>query len=97
VAYFAEPMVNYRIHPLSMTNSLTNERFAIRFQDGLRVLWRLKNAAQELGYVNIVKKCRIRLAYQYAHNIVGRKLGTSTYSMGLGEMEQSILRNMKRR
>jgi glycosyltransferase involved in cell wall biosynthesis len=93
VAYFSEPMVNYRQHDLSMTNQLTGERFATRFKDGLAVLWRMHQKAEELGEKDIVKLCRQRIAYQYGHNILGRKLGESTFSMSVEEFESSLQEN----
>ena len=93
VAYFSEPMVNYRQHDLSMTNQLTGERFATRFRDGLAVLWRIRHEAESLGYEDLVRLCRHRIAYQYAHNILGRKLGESTFSISVEEFESSLRKN----
>lgn len=90
VAYFGEPMVNYRQHGLSMTNQLTGEHYAVRFKDGLGVLWRIYHEANTLGYADFVRLCRQRIAYQYAHNIVGRRLGSSTFSMTVEEFEDSL-------
>jgi hypothetical protein len=93
VTYFAEPMVNYRQHERSMTNHLTGERFATRFTDGLAVLWRIRQKAETLGYIDLVKLCRHRLAYQYAHNILGRECGESRFSMSLADFESSLQKN----
>jgi glycosyltransferase involved in cell wall biosynthesis len=93
VAYFGEPMVNYRQHGLSMTTQLTGERYAIRFKDGLAVLWRIHHNANSLGDQDLVHLCRARLAYQYAHNVVGRQLGTSTFSMSVEEFENCLHEN----
>jgi glycosyltransferase involved in cell wall biosynthesis len=93
VAYFAEPMVNYRHHELSMTTYLTGERFAIRFKDGLAVLWRIRQRVQELGQKDLVDLCRHRIAYQYAHNILGRGLEGSVYRMSVDEFETSLQEN----
>lgn len=90
VAYFAEPMVNYRHHELSMTTYLTGERFAIRFKDGLAVLWRIRDKAEALGYEGLVELCRRRIAYQYANNILGRESEGSTYCMSTEEFETSL-------
>ncbi|WP_407119859.1 glycosyltransferase family 2 protein [Bradyrhizobium sp. STM 3561] len=93
VAYFSEPMVNYRKHDLSMTNHLTGEHFAVRFKDGLAVLWRIHNEARALGYLDVVGLCRYRIAYQYGHNIVGRQFGKSTFLMTVQEFEDSLHEN----
>ena len=93
VAYFGEPMVNYRKHDLSMTNHLTGERYAVRFKDGLAVLWRIHHKANTLGYMDLVRLCRHRIAYQYAHNMVGRNLGNSTFLLSVDEFEDSLHEN----
>ena len=94
VAYFGEPMVNYRHHQLSMTSHLTGERFAVRFMDGLAVLWRIRQGAQERGYTEVVKLCRDRIANQYAQNIVGREQPEgATYCMSIDEFETSLRQN----
>jgi Glycosyl transferase family 2 len=94
VAYFGEPMVNYRHHGLSMTTHLTGERFAVRFKDGLAVLWRIRQGAQERGYNDLVTLCRDRIANQYAQNMVGREqLEGSTYRMSLDEFENCLGQN----
>jgi len=93
IAYFAEPMVNYRHHELSMTTYLTGERFAVRFKDGLAVLWRIRRRSQELGQQGLVDLCRHRIAYQYAHNMLGRNLEGSVYRMSVDEFETSLGEN----
>jgi glycosyltransferase involved in cell wall biosynthesis len=93
VAYFGEPMVNYRKHDLSMTNHLTGEHLAVRFKDGLAVLWRIHNEARALGHMDIVRLCRHRIAYQYGHNIIGRQFGNSTFLMTVQEFEDSLHEN----
>jgi hypothetical protein len=86
-------MVNYRQHGQSMTNQLTGERYAVRFKDGLAVLWRIHHEANVLKLADLVRLCRQRIAYQYAHNIVGRRLGNSTFSMSVDEFEDSLDQN----
>jgi hypothetical protein len=56
-------------------------------------LWRIHHQANALGYTDLVRLCRQRIAYQYAHNIVGRKLGNSTFSMSVEEFETSLEEN----
>lgn len=93
VAYFGEAMVNYRKHNLSMTNHLTGERYAVRFRDGLAVLWRIHHEANAIGCMDLVRLCQYRIAYQYAHNLVGRKLGNSSFFLSAEEFEASLAAN----
>jgi glycosyltransferase involved in cell wall biosynthesis len=95
VAYFSEPMVNYRHHRLSMTAQLTGQRFAVRFKDGLAVLWRIRARAQERGYNDLIKLCRQCIANQYGRNMVGRELEGSTYRMSVDEFESSLDQNAR--
>lgn len=90
VAFFAEPMVTYRRHGLSFTNYLSDERFSVRFKDGLAVLWTIKRAAERIGCRDIVEQCRRSLAGEYALNIVGRRTGGSSYRMSSEEFEASL-------
>ncbi|MCK1335478.1 hypothetical protein IVB38_05375 [Bradyrhizobium sp. 38] len=71
-----------------MTNHLTGEHFAVRFKDGLAVLWRIHDEARVL-----VQLCGHRIAYQYGHNIVGRQFGSSTFLMTVQEFEDSLREN----
>lgn len=61
VAYFAEPMVNYRQHTQSMTNILKNEDIDILFNDDLSVLTRIRDNARLENKNAIVLKCNMFL------------------------------------
>jgi glycosyltransferase involved in cell wall biosynthesis len=56
VAYFSEPMVNYRSHNQTMTNVLTNQNYNF-FRDGIAVLTRIQEKARLNGFEAIVLKC----------------------------------------
>lgn len=49
VLYFAEPMVAYRQHPLSMTERLFGRQARTCLNDDLAVLWRIRHEAILLG------------------------------------------------
>jgi glycosyltransferase involved in cell wall biosynthesis len=66
VGYFAEPMVNYRTHDLSMTNTLMNKDPRICIEDDAIVLERTRQRAQEVGQKAIVNRCRHLMGYIYA-------------------------------
>lgn len=99
VAYLREPMVNYRRHDLSMTDTLTNQRLQACAEEDLALPWRIKQKAEEAGYPSIVERCRISIASQYANDIGSRKYKSSNswheYSLTLEEFEQSLLQNSR--
>ncbi|HMK21088.1 MAG TPA: hypothetical protein VK466_02070, partial [Terriglobales bacterium] len=76
-----------------MTNQLTGERLAVRFKDGLAVLWRIRRHVEELGDDGMVSLCRDRIAYQYGQNLVGREVEGTTFRMSKDEFEQSLDNN----
>ncbi len=49
VAYFAEPMVSFRVHEESLTNLLNRGDAAICLLDELNVLWRVRRQAELAG------------------------------------------------
>ena len=72
VAYFAEPMVNYRMHNLGMTNVLLERKVAILSQDDLAVRWRLKRQIEDAGISSLVEFCEEKIAQDYAANLTSR-------------------------
>jgi glycosyltransferase involved in cell wall biosynthesis len=58
VAYFAEPMVNYRQHALSMTNTLSSEDARICSLDELAVLWRIRGKAADAGHHDLAARAK---------------------------------------
>lgn len=65
VAYFAEPMVNYRQHTHSMSNILKNEDIDILFYDDISVLTRIRDNACFENQNAIALKCNIFLINRY--------------------------------
>jgi glycosyltransferase involved in cell wall biosynthesis len=90
VAYFAEPMVNYRSHELSMTNCLMTYRSTHALREGFVVLGRIRNRAQQIGDAEIVKQCGIHLARLYGNHLVGGRCGNWMYCMTEEEFETSL-------
>lgn len=75
VAYFGEPMVNYRTHELSMTTLLTGKDPRICLKDDLILQWRIKGMALKEGCDAVVRKCRNMIAYEYARSVISPKYG----------------------
>jgi len=69
VAYFAEPMVNYRIHELSMTTAIVKDEKWICTQDSVEVLWRIVRKAREAGAHDIVALFKRATVGSYASGL----------------------------
>lgn len=74
VAYFAEPMVNYRLHAHSITNILKNEDIDILFNDDMSVLTRIRDNASFENQNAIVLKCNIFLINRYMKQFESRDI-----------------------
>lgn len=61
VAYFSEPMVNYRHHSLSLTNILKAQDKSILFYNTIAVLSRISDRARKAGMNEVVAKCNLGL------------------------------------
>jgi glycosyltransferase involved in cell wall biosynthesis len=93
VAYFAEPMVCYREHELTMTKKLWNEDPSVCCKDELAVPWAIKQKADEAGFRNISRNCLVALAQIYARSVATKRYGMSKPALTLQEFEYSLRRN----
>lgn len=66
VAYFAEPMVSYRLHEQSMMSRYKREAPEVMLHDEVAVLWRSKRYAEKLGLRKLARECESILAKNYA-------------------------------
>lgn len=92
IAYFAEPMVNYRAHELSMTNYLMNHQSSLALKEGFSVLWRVRKHAQEVGANRIAQLCEASLARLYGYHLVGGTFKNRPYNLTEDELDVSLLR-----
>jgi len=92
VGYFAEPMVCYREHNLSMTNSLAQKSAAACCEEDVAVIWSIKNKADEATFRNASKECLDAVVQFYARNIASKRYGMSRPSLTLEEFEESLSR-----
>jgi glycosyltransferase involved in cell wall biosynthesis len=93
VAFFAEPMVAYREHDLSMTNKLFKEDVASCCEEDVRVPWVIKRKAQEAGFARVSKVCLNALSRIYARSIATNKYGMANPSLTIEQFEESLVRN----
>lgn len=91
VAYFAEPMVNYRAHELSMTNHLMTHQAAMTLKEGFIVLWQVRKRAQQLRVSNVDRLCEASLASLYAQHLTGGKHDHWMFHMTEAEFDSSLV------
>jgi glycosyltransferase involved in cell wall biosynthesis len=89
VAYFAEPLVNYRSHELSMTNRLTYDE---HLADEIAVRWRIKRLAQEAGFPAVVKHCLRSAANLYGRCVVSARFHPGERCLSITQVESSLQR-----
>ena len=86
-AFFADPMVCYREHDLSMTNELMEKRSDACFQEEVAVIWAIKQKADEEGLLQISRTCLNTVAENYARRITRKSLQRSQLAAGLEGFE----------
>jgi glycosyltransferase involved in cell wall biosynthesis len=96
VGYFAEPMVCYREHSLSMSNSFTKEKIENSAASDLAVLWMVRQKANESGLQNLSRDCLGAIAHEYSRQCVSKEytwMGrSSTWSITIDQFEDSLCR-----
>ena len=92
-AYFAEPMVCYRAHELSMTNKLWKEDVATCCEEDVRVPWTIKRKADATGFRAVSLKSLDAIALVYGKTIATKRYGMSNPSLTLEQFEESLCRN----
>jgi hypothetical protein len=83
VGNFAEPMVCYREHELSMTNKLWKEEVEACCEEEVVIPWAIKRKAEAMGFQNVSKFCLDAIAEIYARSPVSERYGMSRPSLSL--------------
>ena len=92
VGYFAEPMVCYREqHPLSMTDKLTRESIDGCAEEEIRLSWRIRDHALQVGTPRIAKQCLAAIARTYARTIAGERFRNASTYMNFNSLEKALL------
>jgi glycosyltransferase involved in cell wall biosynthesis len=94
VAYFAEPMVNYRVHPMSMTTTMMEDRARICARENLAVLWGIAEKVRQLGKSDMLRMIREAIAQEYAQLIACRKYGI-TEQLSVDDFEDLLRKNTR--
>jgi glycosyltransferase involved in cell wall biosynthesis len=93
VAYFAEPMVCYREHELSITSEVTQrEKLDLCVAADIAVPWLVRKRADEYGFKALSKDCLRAVAYEYARHGGSKQYRGSTSNMSVNDFEKSLCR-----
>jgi hypothetical protein len=74
VAYFAEPMVNYRLHNSSMTNTLRGQDISILSRDLLALCWRIREKINATGHPSLQRHCEREFYRRYFEHIMDNSI-----------------------
>lgn len=89
VGYIAEPLVNYRSHPLNMTK-VCMEAPADVVAEGLAVRWRIRRLIEAAGDARLRRECLQYMAYCYASLLTQRTLHAAPLGLDLADFERSL-------
>jgi len=93
VAYSAEPMVDYRMHELTITTHFTQKEARVFTADGPSVLWRIKQAAERANHKAVARQCEEYIVDRYRYYMMSQIWKISPYTMTFEEYEESLHRN----
>jgi glycosyltransferase involved in cell wall biosynthesis len=90
VAYFAEPMVEYRVHDLAMCATLSQESIRKCIDDDLVLHRRIGAEAERLGFDAIVGMCREQNAIQFGRYLSGVSIRGTIATLSVEEMTTTL-------
>jgi hypothetical protein len=91
VAYFAEPMVDYREHSASMTSTLIADDIRRLSADDFMVRWRMLGHIRQAGDGDLATACLDAIVEDYTSSLAGKTWRGTKFRMSLEEFEQSLL------
>jgi glycosyltransferase involved in cell wall biosynthesis len=89
VVYLAEPMVDYRIHPLNLTKEYLDRAPAL-VQDELAVRWRILDLAYRSGNGGLRLRAEQSIARDYARRVGWHVTQESPFGLSVEAFEASI-------
>jgi glycosyltransferase involved in cell wall biosynthesis len=95
VAYFAEPMVNYREHSESMTESLIGEDVRLLARDDIAVRWRIKRKLERAGYTGLTQYCGSTIVEDYIQLLTSKTWRGTKFRMSLEEFDRSLVEHAR--
>jgi glycosyltransferase involved in cell wall biosynthesis len=93
VGYFAEPMVCYREHQLSMTNRLWDQDVKGCCAEDIAIPWAIKRKADDLDAPDVSRSCLEAVADIYARSLIAKRYRMSGPSIDMEMFERSLCEN----
>jgi len=94
VGYFAEPMVCYRLHNLSMTDALTQRHKVDSCAAAdIAIPWLIRQRALECGIQDVARHSLKAIAHQYARQLSSTQYRSATSRMSVEQFEESLSRS----
>ena len=90
VAYFAEPMVNYREHTQSMTGTFISDNIGQLARDDFGVVWRMKERIEQAGDQTLAEHCRQIIVQNCIRSLSSKNWRGAKFRMSLDEFERSL-------
>jgi glycosyltransferase involved in cell wall biosynthesis len=95
VAYFAEPMVNYRVHDGSMTSVLIADDIRRLSQDDFAVRWRMHHMIEDVEDVALLESSRAAIVADYIASLTSKTWRGTKFRMSLAEFSRSLDENAR--
>jgi glycosyltransferase involved in cell wall biosynthesis len=92
VAYFAEPMVNYRVHDLSMSTLMAKKDIHAIFADMIGVPARIRRQGERIADRRIIARCRETVIRQYAECLASKEIRDRKSRISVADFEESLAR-----
>jgi len=93
VAYIADPLVHYRVHPASMCVQLTAHQTQVVVTDEIEVRWRIRQLARVAGFEAVARRATWHIICDYAARLdAGVAAGPQT-SLTAAEVRESLLQH----
>ena len=94
VAYFAEPMVAYRVHAFSMTTNLATPEHVEKCSEGdLAIPLMIRQKAISRGLRTIEKRCRQRIVEEYVQQCTAKRYQGIVWRLTQEQFGMSLERN----
>jgi glycosyltransferase involved in cell wall biosynthesis len=92
VGYFAEAMIDYRVHDNSMTSTLMRENATMAMEEDIAVPWRVKAEAEKRNLMDVVNHCWNAATQIYICAVLGTRYRGYSYRLTLERLESSLLK-----
>ena len=92
VGYFAEAMIDYRVHDNSMTSTLMRENATMAMEEDIAVPWRVKAEAEKRNLMDVVNHCWNAATQIYICAVLGTRYRGFSYRLTLERLESSLLK-----